>query len=73
MAELEVFEQRVERAAVQRAPGAVQVVARLRLLARVVVVQELVDDLLPLALPFARFTFRLLSCIHPVTFIDLWF
>ena len=40
--ELEVFKEAVEFPAVQRAPGAVQVVSRLRLLPRVIVVQELV-------------------------------
>lgn len=39
--EFEVFEEAVEFAAVQGAPGAVKVVSRLRLLPGVVVVQEL--------------------------------
>jgi len=39
--ELEVFQQTVQPPAVERAPGAVQVVPRLRLLPRVAVVQEL--------------------------------
>lgn len=41
MGELEVFEQAVEFAAVQRAPGTVEIVSGLRLLPGVVVVQEL--------------------------------
>ena len=45
MRELEVLEQRVQLEAVEGAPGAVQVLPRLRLLPAVVVVQELVDDL----------------------------
>ena len=42
--ELEVFQQGVELHAVERAPGAVEVLPRLRLLPRVVVVQKLVHD-----------------------------
>lgn len=42
--ELEVLEQAVELAAVQSAPGAVEVVSGLRLLPRVVVVQELNEN-----------------------------
>lgn len=41
MGEFEVFEQAVEFAAVQRAPGTVKIISSLRLLPRVVVVQEL--------------------------------
>ena len=44
MARPEMFEKAEELHAVERAPGAVQVVARLRLLPRVVVVEELVED-----------------------------
>ena len=44
MGELEVFQQGVELHAVERAPGAVEVLPRLSLLPRVVVVQKLVDD-----------------------------
>lgn len=42
--EFEVLEQAVQLAAVEGAPGAVQVVARLCLLTRVIVVQELEDN-----------------------------
>lgn len=41
MREFEVFEEAVEFAAVQSAPGTVEVISGLRLLPRVVVVQEL--------------------------------
>ena len=44
MGELEVFQQGVELHAVERAPGAVEVLPRLRLLPCVVVVQKLVHD-----------------------------
>ena len=39
-----MLQQRVELHAVECAPGAVEVLSRLRLLPRVVVVQKLVDD-----------------------------
>lgn len=41
MGEFEVFEEAVEFAAVQGTPGTVQIISGLRLLPRVVVVQEL--------------------------------
>lgn len=44
MRELEVFEQAVEFAAVQSAPGTVEVISGLRLLPCVVVVQELKNN-----------------------------
>ena len=62
MAQLEVLEQGVERAAVQRAPRTVQVVTRLRLLPRVVVVQELVYYLLTLRFALVPVRFRFVSC-----------
>lgn len=44
MGEFEVFEEAVEFAAVQGAPGTVKIISRLRLLPGVVVVQELNKD-----------------------------
>ena len=52
MAQLEVFEERVELEAVEAAPGTVEVLPGLRLLPRVVVVQELVNY--PRYLPVIR-------------------
>jgi hypothetical protein len=50
MTQLEMFQKSIQGNAIQRAPGAVQVLTRLRLLSAVVIVQELVHDLQSLRL-----------------------
>lgn len=44
MGEFEVLQQAVEFAAVQRTPGTVKVISRLRLLPRIIVVQKLEEE-----------------------------